>query len=127
MDKTQFIKCLAGKHSQLNAKKVEHSIQTILDALCGTLAKGRRIEIRGFGSFSLKQLPPAQMRNPKNGFTLKEPPRHVPHYKPAKELNLRTSKNNVSGIPEISSARQISSELLDHAAANDTGETAIYA
>jgi integration host factor subunit beta len=127
MDKLQFIKRIAEKHPQLNKKDAEHTVQVILDVLCGVMAKGGRIEIRGFGSFSLNLLPPKQKRNPKTGFTFKEPPKYIPHFRPAKELRARLSNANEAGSAEICAEQQISPDMLDHDAANDTEQTAIYA
>ena len=127
MDKLQFIKLIAEKHPQLKAKDTEYIIQVILDALCGALTKGGRIEIRGFGRFSLNQRPPTQKCNSRTGFTSKAPPRYIPHFRPAKELRARAGKGNETGSAEICPQQQISTELLDHDAANDTEQTAIYA
>lgn len=128
MDKVEFIKRIAEKHPQLKTKKAEQTIQVILDVLCGTLAKGGRIEIRGFGSFSLDQRPPTQKkRNPKAAFTPKEPPRYIPHFRPAKELRARASKGSEPGRTEIYCQQPISPSLLAHDAANDREETEIYA
>ena len=127
MDKLQFIKRIAWKHPQLKAKEAEHAIQVILDALCGILAKGGRIEIRGFGSFSLKRLPPKQYRNHKTGFTLKEPPEYIPHFKPARELRARAGIDDGTGSAEICHPRQISPALPDHNAANNMEQAAFHA
>lgn len=99
MDKPDLIRRIAETHPQLNTKDAEHTVKVILDALCGTLAKGGRIEIRGFGSFSLNQRPPRQKRNLKTGGNLKEPAKYIPQFKPAKELRARAC--NGTGIAEI--------------------------
>ena len=62
----------------------------------GALAQGERIEIRGFGSFSLHYRPPRLGRNPKTGDSVALPAKHVPHFKPGKELRER-----VSGVTPI--------------------------
>ena len=59
----------------------------------GALASGERIEIRGFGSFSLHYRPPRRGRNPKTGDSVALPGKHVPHFKPGKEL-----REKVSGV-----------------------------
>lgn len=94
MDKLHLIKHIAEMHPQLKTIDAEYTVKVILDALCGTLAKGGRIEIRGFGSFTLNQQPPKQKRNPKTGGKLKEPAKYIPHFKPAKELRTRANKGN---------------------------------
>lgn len=127
MDRLQLIKRIAEMHPQLKTKEAELTVKVILDALCGTLAKGGRIEIRGFGSFSLNQRSSKQKRNPKTGGKLKEPAKYFPHFKPAKELRARTSKGNRAGIAEIFLPLQISTDQLNRDATNDMEQTANYA
>jgi integration host factor subunit beta len=64
----------------------------ILDAMSETLAKGDRIEIRGFGSFSLNYRPPRVGRNPKSGVKVEVPAKYVPHFKAGKELRERVDQ-----------------------------------
>ena len=127
MDKLQLIKHIAGSRPQLNTKKTECTVRVILDALCGTLAKGGRVEIRGFGSFSLNQRPAKLKRNSISGSRPKEAAKYVPYFKPSKELCARVSKSKGAGTAEITSPQQISSDLLSHGAANDTELAEIYA
>lgn len=113
---------------QLKTKEAEHSVRVILDAMCCALSKGGRIEIRGFGSFSLNRLSPKQQRKPDTGGkTLKSPAKYIPHFKPAKELRARASKGIETGAAEIYRPILMPPELLNHDEANDTGQTAIYA
>lgn len=127
MDRLHLIKRLAERHVQLKTKDAEYSVKVILDAMCSTLARGGRIEIRGFGSFSLNQHPPKQKRNPRIGYKLKEPAKYVPHFKPAKELRARTNNGDGATITEICRPLPVPSELLNHKDANDAALTAIYA
>lgn len=127
MDKLQFVKRIADMYPQLKAKEAEYTVKVILDALSGTLAKGGRIEIRGFGSFSLNRCPPKQKRNPKTGGRLKEPVKYMPHFKPAKDLRARASKDNGAGIAELSRPQPISPDRFNHEVANDVEFAAIYA
>jgi integration host factor subunit beta len=64
-------------------------VKVILDALTDALARGDRIEIRGFGSFTLNYRPPRLGRNPKSGEKVQVPAKYVPHFKPGKELRER--------------------------------------
>jgi integration host factor subunit beta len=64
-------------------------VKTLLDAMGDALTTGQRIEIRGFGSFSLNSRPPRIGRNPKSGDTVMVPEKRVPHFKPGKELRER--------------------------------------
>lgn len=127
MDKLHFIKRIAEMHPQLKTKDTEYTVKVILDAMCCTLAKGGRIEIRGFGSFSLNQRPSKQKRNPKTGGKLKEPAKYIPHFKPAKELRARASKGNGVEIAEIFLPLQMSTDQLNREATNDIEQTANYA
>ena len=78
----------AEKHSDsaLQAKDVEYSVKVLVDTMTRALAKGQRIEIRGFGSFDLNERPARTGRNPKTGERVQVPAKKVPHFKPGKEL-----------------------------------------
>jgi integration host factor subunit beta len=89
MTKSQLIANLAARHTQLVAKDAELAVKVILDAMAQSLAEGQRIEIRGFGSFSLNYRPPRVGRNPKSGEKVHVPAKHVPHFKAGKELRER--------------------------------------
>ena len=67
MTKSELIDRLAAQFPQLVAKDAELAVKMILDAMAESLAKGERIEIRGFGSFGLNYRPPRTGRNPKTG------------------------------------------------------------
>jgi integration host factor subunit beta len=73
-------------------KDAELSVKSIIDAMSLALAKKHRIEIRGFGSFSLNYRPPRVGRNPKSGMSVNVPEKYVPHFKPGKELKLRVDQ-----------------------------------
>ena len=89
MTKSQLIELLSARHSQLAPKDAELAVKMILDAMAESLAKGERIEIRGFGSFGLNYRPPRTGRNPKSGEKVQVPEKHVPHFKAGKELRER--------------------------------------
>ena len=73
----------------LVAADAELAVKTILDAMVQNLVEGKRIEIRGFGSFSLNFRPPRVGRNPKTGEKVTVAGKHVPHFKAGKELRDR--------------------------------------
>ena len=81
----------AEKHSDsaLQAKDVEYSVKVLVDTMTRALAKGQRIEIRGFGSFDLNERPARTGRNPKTGERVQVSAKKVPHFKPGKELRER--------------------------------------
>ncbi|MBI4938639.1 MAG: integration host factor subunit beta [Nitrosomonadales bacterium] len=89
MTRSDLIARLAERYPQLLAKDAELAVKVILDTLSGSLARGGRIEIRGFGSFSLNYRPPRIGRNPKSGDRVQVPAKHVPHFKAGKELRER--------------------------------------
>ena len=92
MTKSKLINLLAGKFSQLVHKDAELSVKIILDAMSNSLMQKRRVEIRGFGSFSLNYRPPRVGRNPKSGEKVNVPEKYVPHFKAGKELRARVDK-----------------------------------
>jgi len=92
MTKSELITLLSDKFSQLVHKDAELSVKTIIDSLDNTLSKGGRVEIRGFGSFSLNHRPARLGRNPKTGEKVNVPEKYVPHFKPGKELKIKVDK-----------------------------------
>jgi integration host factor subunit beta len=93
MTKSDLIARLAERFPQLVAKDADFAVKMILDALSESLVKGDRIEIRGFGSFSLNYRPPRVGRNPKSGDKVSVPEKWVPHFKAGKELRERVDKS----------------------------------
>lgn len=91
MTKSELIEILADKLSHLPAKDVELAIKEILEMMAQTLSRGERIEIRGFGSFSLHYRAPRTGRNPKTGESVELAGKYVPHFKPGKELRERVN------------------------------------
>jgi len=91
MTKSELIDRIAGKQTQLSAKDVELSVKAIIVYMSQVLAEGGRIEIRGFGSFSLHYRIPRVGRNPKTGTPVELSGKHVPHFKPGKELRDRVN------------------------------------
>ena len=92
MTKSELITQLSDKFSQLVHKDAELSVKTIIDSLGNTLSNGGRVEIRGFGSFSLNHRPARLGRNPKTGQKVNVPEKFVPHFKPGKELKIKVDK-----------------------------------
>lgn len=89
MTKSELIEKLAIRQSTLSAKEVENAIKEMLEQMATTLETGDRIEIRGFGSFSLHYRAPRVGRNPKTGTSVELDGKYVPHFKPGKELRER--------------------------------------
>lgn len=91
MTKAELIESLVRKQTQLGYRDVELAVKMILEHMTKTLASGKRIEIRGFGSFSLHYRPPRVGRNPKSGEPVSLTAKYVPHFKPGKELRERVN------------------------------------
>jgi len=90
MTKSELIEAISNsRNTQLTPKDVDSAVKTMLEHMSQTLEKGDRIEIRGFGSFSLHYRPPRKGRNPKTGDAVDLPGKQVPHFKPGKELRER--------------------------------------
>ncbi len=93
MMKSELIERIARKQSHLAYKDVELAVKSLLEQMSNSLSSGARIEIRGFGSFSLHYRPPRSGRNPKTGDSVSLPGKHVPHFKPGKELRERVNNS----------------------------------
>ncbi len=91
MTKSELIAILAEQQPQLEYKDVELAIKELMEQMSLALAAGDRIEVRGFGSFSLHYRPARVGRNPKTGASVHVPEKYVPHFKPGKELRERVN------------------------------------
>jgi integration host factor subunit beta len=79
------------EHNQLSERDIELAVKSMLERMSKALASGERIEIRGFGSFTLHFREPRMGRNPKTGESVALPGRYAPHFKPGKELRERVN------------------------------------
>lgn len=98
MTKSELIELIASRQTQLSAKDVELAVKTIIEHMSQTLSEGERIEIRGFGSFSLHYREPRRGRNPKTGDAVQLTGKYVPHFKPGKELRERVNSGLQAGL-----------------------------
>lgn len=89
MTKSELIESLARQLPHLAFKDVELAVNCVVEQMSETLSAGERIEIRGFGSFSLHHRAPRMGRNPKTGEAVSLTAKYVPHFKPGKELRDR--------------------------------------
>jgi integration host factor subunit beta len=96
MTKSDLIEILSERQSLLNYRDVELAVKLILEQMSENLSNGARIEIRGFGSFTLHHRPARVGRNPKSGESVTLEEKYVPHFKPGKELRDRV--NNAAGF-----------------------------
>ena len=86
MTRSVLVEELAARFSQLTHRDVELAVKAILDAMNDSLVRGYRIDIRGFGSFSVNRRPPRIGRNPRSGESVAIPEKKVPHFKTGKAL-----------------------------------------
>lgn len=91
MTKSELIEQLTDKQPHLSPKEVEKAVKEILESLIHALASGDRVEVRGFGSFSLHYREPRMGRNPKTGDKVELDGKYVPHFKPGKALRDRVN------------------------------------
>ena len=100
MTRSDLVQELSERFGQLSQRDAEFAVKAILDAMSDALVRGHRIEIRGFGSFSVTHRPPREGRNPRSGESVSIPEKRVPHFKPGKALreavDLRTAELQAS-------------------------------
>jgi integration host factor subunit beta len=85
MTRSDLVEELAARFPQLTHRDAEFAVKALLDAMSDALVKGHRIELRGFGSFSVNR-PPRMGRNPRSGESVAIPEKRVPHFKQGKAL-----------------------------------------
>ena len=98
MTRSELIDLISSPHTQLSMKDVELAVKLMIDHMAESLATGERIEIRGFGSFSLHYREPRRGRNPKTGDSVELEGKYVPHFKPGKELRERVNRSLKAGF-----------------------------
>ncbi len=92
MTRSELIERIARLQPQLSVKDIELAVKAIIEHMSYSLANGERVEIRGFGSFSLHYRAPRVGRNPKTGEAVSLDGKSVPHFKPGKELRDRVNQ-----------------------------------
>ncbi len=86
MIKSELVQLIAERNPHLYQRDVEHVVNAILEEIVGALAQGDRVELRGFGAFSVKSRPARMGRNPRTGETVMVDEKHVPFFKTGKEM-----------------------------------------
>lgn len=89
MTKSELIDMISKEHEHINRYEAEAVVNEVLTTIVDALAEGDRVELRGFGSFSTKVRRARIGRNPKTGDSVDVPPKHMPHFKPGKEMRER--------------------------------------
>ena len=92
MIKSELVQVIADKNPHLYYRDVENVVNAILDEITNTLADGNRVELRGFGAFSVKHRPARMARNPKTGSKVSVEEKWVPFFKTGKELRERLNR-----------------------------------
>ena len=93
MTKSELIERISLEQKQLSPKDVELAVKMVIEYMANSLSLGERIEIRGFGSFSLHYREPRRGRNPKTGDAVDLSGKYVPYFKPGKEMRERVNQN----------------------------------
>jgi integration host factor subunit beta len=96
--RSELVELLAEQFPQLLPRDVELAVKTLLDTMTHALAQGKRIELRGVGSFVLHHRPARVGRNPKSGEQVMIPEKKVPHFKPGKELRERVDYKAIADV-----------------------------
>ena len=104
MTRSELVSALAVRQGHLPMTDVDLSVRALLETMAEALASGRRIEIRGFGSFALRYRPPRLARNPKSGAVVPVAEKYVPHFKPGKVLRERVLDSSRPDDDKISAA-----------------------
>jgi integration host factor subunit beta len=97
MTRSELMAKIAADNPHLRQPDVETLVNTVFDGIAGALAEGRRVELRGFGAFSIKQRDPRTGRNPRTGQSVQVTGKVVPHFKPGKELRERVNGGPLQG------------------------------
>lgn len=117
MTKSELIDRITARQTQLSPRDVELAVKTVIEEMANRLADGGRIEIRGFGSFSLHFRAPRVGRNPKTGASVELHGKYVPHFKPGKELRERV---NASLYREMEAAERTQESTRESVPEPDT-------
>ena len=112
MTRSELVAALAARQRHLPAVDVDLAVRALLEAMAEALASGRRIEIRGFGSFTLRYRPPRLARNPKSGEVVPVAEKYVPHFKPGKTLRERVLDSGAVGEEKNTQRRVVGGEGL---------------
>lgn len=93
MTRSELIEIIAYRHPEINYKLVEFSVKRIIDYMVDNFQSGSRLEIRGFGSFSLRKRKPRNARNPKTGELVETESKYVLYFRPGKQLKEEVNKS----------------------------------
>ena len=92
MTKSELVQRMCTLHPDLNAADLERLVNTVFTEITDTLIAGGRVELRGFGAFSVRARAARKGRNPRTGVAVAVPAKRVPFFKCGKELRVRINK-----------------------------------
>ncbi|MCG8441474.1 MAG: integration host factor subunit beta [Caulobacterales bacterium] len=95
MIKSELVQAIAERNPHLYQRDVEHIVNTVLEEIVAALSRGDRVELRGFGAFSVKNRPARIGRNPRTGQKVAVAQKYVPFFKTGKEMRERLNGENV--------------------------------
>jgi integration host factor subunit beta len=93
MIRSELLQALARENPSLKPDEIEKVVSTFFDEIAGRLAKGGRVELRGFGAFSTRERDARKGRNPRTGEAVSVPGKKVPYFKPGKEMRARLNSD----------------------------------
>ncbi len=93
LTKSELISRIFELHPRLTTRDSDVAVNTVLCAMIGALSRGMRVEVRGFGSFSVKYRPSRDGRNPRTGETVRVPGKYVPYFRAGKEIRDKLNPN----------------------------------
>ena len=93
MIKSELIQTISREYPHLFHRDVERIVNTVFEEITGALERGDRVELRGFGAFSVKDRPARTGRNPRTGESVQVPEKHVPFFKTGKDLRDRLNQS----------------------------------
>jgi integration host factor subunit beta len=103
MLKSELVQRIAGYNPHLYARDVEKIINSVFESIAIALKEGNRVELRGFGVFSVKSRPARTGRNPRNGSSVQVAGKSIPYFKPSKEMHRRL---NPETVPKLSTSEK---------------------
>lgn len=99
MTKSELIAQLAAQHPHLRQPDIERVVGTIFEEISAALARGDRVELRGFGAFTTRHRAARQGRNPRTGEAVAVASKGIPHFRPGKKLRIRVNGGRDPNLP----------------------------
>ena len=114
MIKSELVQRIAGQNPHLYQRDIENIVNAVLGEITAALARGDRVELRGFGAFSVKHRPARTGRNPRTGAHVSVDQKSVPFFKTGKEMRERLNKAARQSGPFRRRRRRLDAEIRNH-------------